>query len=285
MRPAAGASRAGTCGRTPSTGRASSPATGPTTGAPGSGRARAARRRSNRAASRSSDAPRQPPHGAETAKAGSHANPIGVASGFSRKKTGALVYRHLRGGFVRGDRPTGRLEWPAIAIPRIKCPSGRAGAQEQSRRAAAASALSAPGKRPSAARDQTTCSPTRTSKMPPVPGTSATSPSSAWKVVSSSCAVQPARISHRHCVQYSISTRGVRFTQPIRAFRPATISACSGNRCDCVLREDPLPVGDDVEDAAVAGDDLGLQRRAHAESQPPDWRRVDGSFNGRNRRW
>ena len=38
-------------------------------------------------------------------------------------------------------------------------------------------------------------------KMPPVPGTSATSPSSVPKVESSSCAIQPARSSHWHCVQ------------------------------------------------------------------------------------
>ena len=38
-------------------------------------------------------------------------------------------------------------------------------------------------------------------KMPPVPGTSTTSPRSVPKVDSSSCAIQPARSSHWHCVQ------------------------------------------------------------------------------------
>src|SRR2546428_10804651 len=41
---------------------------------------------------------------------------------------------------------------------------------------------------------------------------SATSPSSASNVVNSSCAIQAARSSQRHCVQYSISTRARRVT-------------------------------------------------------------------------
>jgi hypothetical protein len=36
----------------------------------------------------------------------------------------------------------------------------------------------------------------------------ASSPMSSWNVVSSSCAIQAARRSQRHCVQYLISTRG-----------------------------------------------------------------------------
>ena len=43
---------------------------------------------------------------------------------------------------------------------------------------------------------------------PGIPGTSATSPSSAANVVSSSWAVQAARSSHLHLTQYVISTRG-----------------------------------------------------------------------------
>src|SRR4051795_12605270 len=70
------------------------------------------------------------------------------------------------------------------------------------------------GKSPSALRDQTVSPSTRTSKTPPVPGTSATSPRSAGNVVSSSCAIQPARSSQRHCVQYSISTRGAGMALP-----------------------------------------------------------------------
>src|SRR3990172_139066 len=56
-------------------------------------------------------------------------------------------------------------------------------------------------------RNQIISSSTRISKIPPVPGTSATSLSSDSKVVKSSCAIQAARISQRHCVQYLISTR------------------------------------------------------------------------------
>ncbi|CFN82334.1 Uncharacterised protein [Bordetella pertussis] len=43
---------------------------------------------------------------------------------------------------------------------------------------------------------------------PPVPGTRATSPRSAPKVESSSCAIQAARSSHWHCVQYWMAMRG-----------------------------------------------------------------------------
>src|SRR6202040_952937 len=49
----------------------------------------------------------------------------------------------------------------------------------------------------------------RISSTPPVPGISATSPISLWNVVRSSCAIQAARSSHRHCVHYSISIRGL----------------------------------------------------------------------------
>src|SRR5215510_16414591 len=63
------------------------------------------------------------------------------------------------------------------------------------------------GKRPSAFRDHSVTLSTRTSKTPPVPGLSATSPISCSNVVNSSCAIQAARSSHRHWVQYSISTR------------------------------------------------------------------------------
>src|SRR5438132_1057793 len=48
----------------------------------------------------------------------------------------------------------------------------------------------------------------RISKMPPVPGTSVTPRISCSNVTSSSCAIQAARSSHRHRVQYSISIRG-----------------------------------------------------------------------------
>src|SRR3954454_22589814 len=70
------------------------------------------------------------------------------------------------------------------------------------------------GKSPSAARDQTVSPSRRTSKTPPEPGTRATSPRSAGNVVSSSCAIQPARSSQRHCVQNSISTRGAGMALP-----------------------------------------------------------------------
>ena len=63
------------------------------------------------------------------------------------------------------------------------------------------------GKRPSSLRDQAMRLPARTVKTPPVPGTSATPPSSSSKVVNSSCAIQAARNSQRHCRQYSISMR------------------------------------------------------------------------------
>src|SRR4051794_32164921 len=53
------------------------------------------------------------------------------------------------------------------------------------------------------------------SNTPPVPGTSATSPRSWGNVVSSSWAVQAARINHRHWVQYSISNRGCLVTPAI----------------------------------------------------------------------
>jgi len=43
----------------------------------------------------------------------------------------------------------------------------------------------------------------------PVPGIRATSPILLWNVVKSSGAIQAARKSQRHCVQYVISIRGV----------------------------------------------------------------------------
>src|SRR5262249_29160025 len=88
---------------------------------------------------------------------------------------------------------------------RSACPSDRPGAT-QSRTRCFSSLAS--GKRPCAARDQMVSPSTRTSKTPPLPGCSATSPRSAANVVNNSSAIHAARNSHRHCVQYSISTRG-----------------------------------------------------------------------------
>ena len=51
--------------------------------------------------------------------------------------------------------------------------------------------------------------------MPPVPGINATAPSSVSNVVNTSCAIQAARRSHRHWVQYSISNRGLMALLPI----------------------------------------------------------------------
>jgi hypothetical protein len=45
-------------------------------------------------------------------------------------------------------------------------------------------------------------------ELPPVPGISATSPRLSVKVWSNSCAIQPARSSQLHCVQYRIVIRG-----------------------------------------------------------------------------
>src|SRR5437899_5928390 len=88
---------------------------------------------------------------------------------------------------------------------RSVCPSDRPGAT-QSRTRCFSSLAS--GKRPCAARDQIVSPSTRTSKTPPLPGSNATSPRSAANVVNNSWAIHAARNSHRHCVQYSISTRG-----------------------------------------------------------------------------
>jgi hypothetical protein len=65
------------------------------------------------------------------------------------------------------------------------------------------------GNRPSRRREKIVSPSSLTSRMPFVPGTSATSPSSLSKVVNSSCASYAARRSQRHCRQYSISRRGV----------------------------------------------------------------------------
>jgi hypothetical protein len=59
------------------------------------------------------------------------------------------------------------------------------------------------------ARDQTASSPIRIVKTPPAPGISAISPRSVEKVVRSACAIPRGPQEQRHCVQYSISIRGV----------------------------------------------------------------------------
>src|SRR6266566_433205 len=87
---------------------------------------------------------------------------------------------------------------------------------------------------------------TRTSKIPPVPGIKATSPSSVSNVVKSSCAIQAARNSHRHWMQYWIATRGrvfiVHCTPLIeliahvpRSSRPAALAHECDNSPRCVL--------------------------------------------------
>src|SRR5262249_47661644 len=76
------------------------------------------------------------------------------------------------------------------------CPSERPGAT-RSRTSCLISFSS--GKRPRSLRDQMTSSSTRTSKTPPVrSGVSVTEPSSSANVVSSSCAIQPARRPQPH---------------------------------------------------------------------------------------
>jgi hypothetical protein len=64
------------------------------------------------------------------------------------------------------------------------------------------------GKRPAWLRANNNSPFNRTSNMPPVPGTKVTALRSPSNVISSSCAIQAARNSHRHCVQYSISICG-----------------------------------------------------------------------------
>ena len=88
---------------------------------------------------------------------------------------------------------------------RSECPSDLPAAT-RSRTRCLSSLIS--GKRFSSARDQTVEPSRRISKTPPVPGIKVMPPSSASKVVSNSWAIQAARNSHRHWVQYSISIRG-----------------------------------------------------------------------------
>src|SRR6266446_5308564 len=90
-------------------------------------------------------------------------------------------------------------------LGRSTCPRARPGATQSRTRCFSSFAS---GKRPCVARDQMVSPSTRTSKVPPLPGSNATSPSSVANVVNSSWAIHAARNSHRHCVQYSISTRG-----------------------------------------------------------------------------
>src|SRR5207249_6836 len=79
--------------------------------------------------------------------------------------------------------------------------------------------------KPPSRRSQTASSSTRTTNTPPVPGFSASSVSSASKVVSSSCASQAARGSQRHWVQYSISTRPLIRGAPPHPVRPRACRA------------------------------------------------------------
>ena len=79
-----------------------------------------------------------------------------------------------------------------------ECPSGLSGAT-RSRTSRLSSGRS--GNPPRSPRSHTSAPSTSTRNTPPVAGRSATSPSSRWKVVSSSCWYQAARRSQRHCVQ------------------------------------------------------------------------------------
>ena len=94
------------------------------------------------------------------------------------------------------------------------CPRSRPGAMRSRRRCFSSLAS---GKRPSLARDHSTSPSTRTSKMPPSSlGLRDTDSTSASKVLSSSCAIQAARNSQRHPVQYSISMRALMSFSPAR---------------------------------------------------------------------
>jgi len=114
-------------------------------------------------------------------------------SSSGRQRDGALVIHMFRQG------------GPGATVVDSEWPRSRSGAmRSRTRRLRWASS----GNPPSVERDHSVSPSRRTVKMPPVPGSSATSPSSDWKVVSSSCAIHAARSSQRQRVQYSISSRG-----------------------------------------------------------------------------
>jgi hypothetical protein len=97
------------------------------------------------------------------------------------------------------------------------------------------------GNRPCCRREKMVSPSRRTSKMPLAPGTSATSPNSFANVVNNSCDNHAARNSQRHCVQYSISRRGIMISSSstiMQTFREVAYAAISALHCSKIASAD-----------------------------------------------
>jgi hypothetical protein len=155
-------------------------------------------------------------HGFSTEDARTRADGRGAARHDGRGTAGTLRMAHLHvrrgeGNAVGGSRSQVPLGGVSPELPRrgahlSLCPRPRSGLTT-SLIFCFSSFIS--GKRRISVRFQTSCVSTQTLKTPvTLPGRIATSASSFSKVVSNSCAVQPARRSHLQPVQYSMVTRG-----------------------------------------------------------------------------